>query len=156
MSSSSSKTNNISTYLFIYQLGSHLGVPSGNGHRAGVYDQMEKLFTNRKIHFCSHRNFRDFFLNGKHPLYKRDAHYIWRKKLITMEEDTLLVWRNADTLRYLMLLLFADFEKCHISYYYSTALNRVQKTLKTITNISRYLYSRRPVWPVLIPHKRRN
>ena len=42
-----------------------------------------------------------------------------------MEEDTLLVWRNADTLRYLMLLLFVDFEKCHISYFYSTALSRV-------------------------------
>ena len=44
-----------------------------------------------------------------------------------MGEDTLL---NADILRYLMLLLFADFEKCHISYYYSTALSRVQITLR--------------------------
>ena len=43
MSYSSSKPNNISTYLFIYQPGSHLGVPSSNGHRAGAYDRMEKL-----------------------------------------------------------------------------------------------------------------
>ena len=36
--------------------------------RTGVlYDQMEQLFTNRKFHFCSHRNFRVFFLNGKRP-----------------------------------------------------------------------------------------
>ena len=28
---------------------------------------MEQLFTNRKFHFCSHRNFRVFFLNGKCP-----------------------------------------------------------------------------------------
>ena len=38
---------------------------------AGVYDQMEQLFTNRKFHFCSHRNFRVFFLNGKRPLSTR-------------------------------------------------------------------------------------
>ena len=36
--------------------------------RTGVYDQMEQLFTNRKFHFCSHRNFRVFFVNGKRPL----------------------------------------------------------------------------------------
>ena len=35
--------------------------------RTGVYDQMEQLFTNRKFHFCSHWNFRVFFLNGKRP-----------------------------------------------------------------------------------------
>ena len=29
---------------------------------------MEQLFTNRKFHFCSHRNFRGFFLNGKRPV----------------------------------------------------------------------------------------
>ena len=39
----------------------------GYSHVPGVYDQMEPLFTNRKFHFCSHRNFRDFFLNGKRP-----------------------------------------------------------------------------------------
>ena len=33
----------------------------------GVYDQMEQLFTNRKFHFCYHRNFRVFFVNGKRP-----------------------------------------------------------------------------------------
>ena len=37
--------------------------------RTGVYDQMEQLFTNGKFHFCYHRNFRVFFLNGKRPLY---------------------------------------------------------------------------------------
>ena len=31
-------------------------------------DQMEQLFTYRKIHFCSHWNFRIFYLNGKRPL----------------------------------------------------------------------------------------
>ena len=36
--------------------------------RTGVYDQMEQLFTNRKFHFCSHRNFPVFFLNGKRPI----------------------------------------------------------------------------------------
>ena len=35
--------------------------------RTGVCDQMEQRFTNRKFHFCSHRNFRVFFLNGKRP-----------------------------------------------------------------------------------------
>ena len=35
--------------------------------RTRVYHQMEQLFTNRKFHFCSHRNFRVFFLNGKRP-----------------------------------------------------------------------------------------
>ena len=35
--------------------------------RTAVYDQMEQLFTNRKFHFCYHRNFRVFFLNGKRP-----------------------------------------------------------------------------------------
>ena len=36
--------------------------------RTGVYDQMEQLFTNRKFHFCYHRNFRVFFVNGKRPM----------------------------------------------------------------------------------------
>ena len=35
--------------------------------RTGVYDQMEQLFASRKFHFCSHRNFRVFFLNVKRP-----------------------------------------------------------------------------------------
>ena len=38
--------------------------------RTGVYHQMEQLFTSRKFHFCSHRNFRVFFLNGKRPLFR--------------------------------------------------------------------------------------
>ena len=36
--------------------------------RTGAYDQMEQLFTNRKFHFCYHRNFRVFFVNGKRPI----------------------------------------------------------------------------------------
>ena len=35
--------------------------------RTGVYDQMEQLITNRKFHFCSHRNFRFFFPKWKAP-----------------------------------------------------------------------------------------
>ena len=39
------------------------------GHPATYrgWDQMEQLFTNRKFHFCYHRNFRVFFVNGKRP-----------------------------------------------------------------------------------------
>ena len=39
-------------------------VPGGHGRaprRTGVYDQMEQLFTNRRFHFCSRRNFRVSF-----------------------------------------------------------------------------------------------
>ena len=32
---------------------------------------MEQLFTNRKFHFCSLRNFRVFFLNGKRPKFPK-------------------------------------------------------------------------------------
>ena len=49
----------------LYQFQVHGRAP----RRTGVYDQMEQLFTNRKFHFCSHRNFRVFFLNGKRPVY---------------------------------------------------------------------------------------
>ena len=56
---------------YCYQLGSHLGIPSGNGLGAVQgYDQIEQLFTYRKIHFCFHRNFRIFYLNGKRPQWK--------------------------------------------------------------------------------------
>ena len=37
-----------------------------------------------------------------------------------------------------------------IVLYYSTSLKEVKIARKTSTNISRYLYSRRPVWPVFI------
>ena len=47
----------------LYQFQVHGRAPP----RTGVYDQMEQLFTNRKFHFCSHRNFRVFCLNGKRP-----------------------------------------------------------------------------------------
>ena len=35
--------------------------------RTGVYDQMEQPFTNRKFHFCCHRNFRVFFRKWQAP-----------------------------------------------------------------------------------------
>ena len=47
----------------LYQFQVHGRAPP----RTGVYDQMEQLFTNRKFHFCYHRNFRVSFLNGKRP-----------------------------------------------------------------------------------------
>ena len=51
------------------------------GHRdvTGVYGQMEQLFTNRKFHFCSHRNFRVFFLNGKRPEFFEST---WRRTVV--------------------------------------------------------------------------
>ena len=49
----------------LYQFQVHGRAPS----RTGVYDQMEQLFTTRKFHFCYHRNFRVFFLNGKRPSF---------------------------------------------------------------------------------------
>ena len=50
----------------LYQFQVHRRAPRRTG---APYDQMEELFTNRKFHFCSHRNFRVFFLNGKRPLF---------------------------------------------------------------------------------------
>ena len=47
----------------LYQFQVHRRAP----RRTGVYDQMEQRFTNRKFHFCSHRNFPVFFPNGKRP-----------------------------------------------------------------------------------------
>ena len=49
----------------LYQFQVHRRAP----RRTGVYDQMEQRFTNRKFHFCSHRNFRVFLLNGKRPMF---------------------------------------------------------------------------------------
>ena len=54
----------ISVSRSLYQFQVHRWAP----RRTGVYDQIEQLFTNRKFHFCSHRNFQVFFLNGKRPL----------------------------------------------------------------------------------------
>ena len=51
----------------LYQFQVHGQAPP----RTVVYDQMEQLFTNRKFHFCYHRNFRVFFLNGKRPRSQR-------------------------------------------------------------------------------------
>ena len=51
------------------------GPRSGTRPRTGVYDQMEQLFTDRKFHFCYHRNFRVFFVNGKRPWMTISLHY---------------------------------------------------------------------------------
>ena len=64
--------NGISCSIYVsrslYQFQVHGRAPP----RTRVYDQMEQLFTNRKFHFCYHRNFRVFFLNGKRPkLYRQ-------------------------------------------------------------------------------------
>ena len=59
--------NGISCSIYVcrslYQFQVHGRAPP----RTVVYDHMEQLFTNRKFHFCYHRNFRGFFLNGKRP-----------------------------------------------------------------------------------------
>ena len=47
----------------LYQFQVHRRAP----RRTGVYDQMEQLFTSRKFHFYSHRNFRVFFPKWKAP-----------------------------------------------------------------------------------------
>ena len=54
----------------LYQFQVHGRAPP----RTGVYDQMEQRFTNRKFHFCYHRNFRVFFLNGKRPPWPPGRH----------------------------------------------------------------------------------
>ena len=51
----------------LYQFQVHGRAPP----RTGVYDQMEQLFTNRKFHFCYHRNFQVFLVNGKRPCTAR-------------------------------------------------------------------------------------
>ena len=77
----------------LYQFQVHGRAPP----RTGVYDQMEQLFTNRKFHFCYHRNFRVFFLNRKRPVSPSD-HVIfyllykhqWNAKPVYLK--SFLVW----------------------------------------------------------------
>ena len=67
----------ISLSRSLYQFQVHRRAP----RRTGVYDQMEQLFTNRKFHFFSHRNFRVFSLNGKRPYFlvsSRNAPQKWK------------------------------------------------------------------------------
>ena len=52
----------------LYQFQVHGKKSCRTPRRTGVYHQMEQLFTSRKFHFCSHRNFRVVFLNGKRPI----------------------------------------------------------------------------------------
>ena len=71
----------------LYQFQVHGRAPP----RTGVYDQMEHLFTNRKFHFCSHLNFRVFFLNGKRPLFtKRNEKRAWSQ--VTSFWDNLYIF----------------------------------------------------------------
>ena len=60
--------NGISCFIHVSRSLYQFQVHGRASPRTGVYDQMEQLFTNRKFHFCSHRNFRGFFLNGKRPV----------------------------------------------------------------------------------------
>ena len=69
---SRNSTETLATQAMMSGTLSPLGQMFGGKHRhrdvrTGVYHQMEQLFTNRKFHFCSHQNFRVFFLNGKRP-----------------------------------------------------------------------------------------
>ena len=69
--------NGMSCFIYVsrslYQFQVHGRTPP----RTGVYDQMEQLFTNRKFHFCHHRNFRVFFLNGKRPKTRHSCSLNW-------------------------------------------------------------------------------
>ena len=76
---SRNSTETLATQAMMSGTLSPLGQMFGGKHRhrdvrTGVYHQMEQLFTNRKFHFCSHRNFRVFFLNGSAlSLYKENC-----------------------------------------------------------------------------------
>ena len=69
----------------LYQFQVHGWAP----RRTGVYDQMEQLFTNLKFYFCSHRNFRVFFLNGKRPRRPCDFMFNSALKLFTWNSTSL-------------------------------------------------------------------
>ena len=60
--------NGISCSIYVSRSSYQFQVHGRAPPRTGVYDQMEQLFTNRKFHFCYHRHFRVFFLNGKRPV----------------------------------------------------------------------------------------
>ena len=62
------RLNGISCSIYVSSSLYQFQVHGRAQRRTGVYDQMEQLFTNRKFHFCSHRNFRVFFVNGKRPM----------------------------------------------------------------------------------------
>ena len=53
--------NGISCSIYVSRSLYQFQVHGREPPRTGVYDQMEQLFTNRKFHFCYHRNFRVFF-----------------------------------------------------------------------------------------------
>ena len=63
-------SNGISCSIYVSSSLYQFQVHGRAQRRTGVYDQMEQLFTSRKFHFCSHRNFRFFFLNGKRPVFQ--------------------------------------------------------------------------------------
>ena len=60
--------NGMSCSMYVSRILHQFHVHGRAPRRTGVYDQMEQLFTNGKFHFCSRRNFRVFFLNGKRPV----------------------------------------------------------------------------------------
>ena len=65
--------------------------------RTGVYDQMEQLFTYRKLHVCSHRNFRFFLTEWKAPTVSRQN--LWSgniAKSMTSEGNSALFPANVD------------------------------------------------------------
>ena len=65
--------NGMSCSIYVSRSLYHFQVHGRALWRTGVYHQMEQLFTNRKFHFCSHRNFRFFFLNGKRPIFYKSG-----------------------------------------------------------------------------------
>ena len=93
----------------LYQFQVHGRAPQ----RTGVYDQMEQLFTNRRFHFCSHRNFRFFFLKERAPCHvtsslmqigvsypfanKRKYQYWERGKELHTWKSQNSCWRRLDT-----------------------------------------------------------
>ena len=86
------------TFLVVlYQFEVHGRAPP----RTGVYDQMEQRFTNRKLHFCYHRNFRVFFLNGKRPSFPANSYPLKRWKFHTLVHTEL-----SDRKRFIVVLLF--------------------------------------------------
>ena len=81
--------NGISCSIYVYRSLYQFQVHGRAPPRTGVYDQMEQLFTNRKFHFCYHRNFRVFFLNGKRPELQHETS-TKLKKLVNGKRITIL------------------------------------------------------------------
>ena len=61
----------------LYQFQVHGRAPR---HVPGFTTKWNKFFANRKFHFCYHRNFRVFFVNGKRPLFRPVEKFPWQLK----------------------------------------------------------------------------